>query len=389
MKAQNGTGAHEVIVIGAGAIGVAIGWRCAQRGLRTLVLDAHEPAHGATGVAAGMLAPVTETDFGEEALTALNLAGAARWPRFADELACASGSSCGYRETGTLSVAVDRDEAEQLHRLHDHQRSLGLEARWLAPRECRRIEPGLAPGIAGGVLAAHDHQVAPRALVGALTRALGAAGGELRTGARVTRASFDGPATVELAGGERLAARTVVVAAGAQSGALELPAGARIPVRPVKGQILRLRARPPVTVPATRVIRTTEVYAVPREDGRLVVGATVEEKGWDRSVTAGGVLELLRRAYEVLPGVAELELVESAAGLRPGTPDNGPIVGEGAAPGLVWATGHWRNGILLAPLTADAVAGALCGAPLPPELAPFSPARFAATPAGSHSEAAR
>ncbi len=377
LKGHNGTGAYEVIVIGAGAIGLATGWRCAERGLRTLVLDAGEPACGATGVAAGMLAPVTEADFGEEALTSLNLAGAAMWPRFAAALDRVSGSGCGYRETGTLSVAVDRDEAEQLQRLHDHQRSLGLEARWLPARECRRLEPGLAPRIAGGVLAPNDHQVSPRALARSLARALAARGGELRTGARVARVAFGDGASVELADGERLQARAVVVAAGADSGALDLPGEARVPVRPVKGQILRLLARAPVVPPAQRVIRSPEVYAVPREDGRLVVGATVEERGWDRAVTAGGVLELLRRAYEVLPGVAELELVECAAGLRPGTPDNGPVVGAGAVPGLIWATGHWRNGILLAPLTAAAVAGALCGDPLPPELEPFSPARFA------------
>jgi len=387
LKTDSGTDTYEVIVIGAGAIGLATGWRCAERGLRTLVLDAGEPAHGATGVAAGMLAPVTEADFGEEALTSLNLAGAAMWPRFAAALARTSGSDCGYRETGTLSVAIDRDEAEQLQRLHDHQRSLGLEARWLPARECRQLEPGLAPRIAGGVLAPHDHQVSPRALARSLTRALGACGGELRAGARVTRAAFGDVASVELSDGERVEARTVVVAAGAESGALDLPGDARVPVRPVKGQILRLLARPPVAPPAERVIRTPEVYAVPREDGRLVVGATVEERGWDRSVTAGGVLELLRRAYEVLPGVAELELLESAAGLRPGTPDNGPIVGAGAVPGLVWATGHWRNGILLAPHTADAVAGALCGDPLPPELEPFSPGRFTGAPVEAVREA--
>jgi glycine oxidase len=170
----------------------------------------------------------------------------------------------------------------------------------------------------------------------------------------------------------------VVVAAGAESGGVEgIPEHARVPVRPVKGQILRLRARPPVALPARRVIRSPEVYVVPREDGELVIGATVEERGWDRSVTAGGVLELLRRAYEALPGIAELDLVETAAGLRPGTPDNGPIVGAGGISGLWWATGHWRNGILLAPVTADAIAGMLAGEDAPPELFPFEPQRFA------------
>jgi glycine oxidase len=150
----------------------------------------------------------------------------------------------------------------------------------------------------------------------------------------------------------------------------------------VKGQILRLRAREDAPLPALRVIRTPEVYAVPRRDGRLVVGATVEERGFDVSVTAGGVLELLRRAYEALPGVFELELVEAGAGLRPAAPDNRPIVGESAVPGLVWATGHWRNGILLAPITGDAVARLLTGHEAPREFAPFSPGRFASQAAG-------
>ena len=382
MKAQSQATAPEVIVIGAGVIGLSIGWRLAQRRVRTLVLDAAEPASGSSGVAAGMLAPVTEADFGEEELTALNLAGLERWPAFVTELEEAAGVDCGYRATGALTVAVDRDDEEILRRLHEHQRSLGLDAQWLPGRECRRLEPGLAPRIAGGIHAPHDRQVSPRALVRALTEAVGRAGVELRTGARAERV-VPGPeaVSVELAGGGAVSAPTVVVAAGAESGMLAVPEEARVPVRPVKGQILRLRAQAPVTLPAERVIRTPEVYAVPRADGRLVVGATVEERGFDRTVTAGGVLELLRRAYEALPGVFELELVEATAGLRPGTPDNGPIVGESGVPGLWWATGHWRNGVLLAPITAEAVAQSLAGEDPPAELAPFGPRRFASTTA--------
>jgi glycine oxidase len=381
LKAERETAAHEVTVVGAGAIGLSVGWRLAQRGARTLVLDAAGPAAGATGVAAGMLAPVTEADFGEDALVTLNVAGLRRWPAFAQELQRATGIDCRYRESGTLTVAVDPDEVEELRRMHDLQRSLGLESHWLGGRECRRLEPGLAPRVAGGILAPHDHQVSPRPLARALAAALVSAGGELRTGATVTRVAPTGTSlAVELASGESLSTRAVVVAAGAESAGIDFGDEAPMPVRPVKGQILRLRANPPVALPARRVIRTPEVYCVPREDGELVVGATVEERGWDSTVTAGGVLELLRRAYEALPGISELELTETAAGLRPGTPDNGPAVGAGTLPGLWWATGHWRNGLLLAPITADAIAAMVAGDEPPAEFAPFTPNRFATAP---------
>ena len=381
---HKGAATADAVVVGAGAVGLAAAWSAARRGLRVVVVEASEPGAGATGVAAGMLAPVTEADFGEPELVELNLAGARAWPSFTRELEAASGTATGYRATGTLTVAVDRDDAELLHRMHGLQRELGLDAEWLAGSACRRMEPGLAPRVAGGILAPADHQVAPRALIAALASAFTAAGGELRSGARMLGLET-GPGGVEavlLEGGDRLPARAVVLATGAESGRLEVPEAARVPVRPVKGQILRLRARTGAPLPSARVIRTPEVYAVPRADGRLVVGATVEEQGFDVSVTAGGVLELLRRAYECLPAISELELVEARAGLRPAAPDNGPIVGEGAVGGLVWATGHWRNGILLAPITGEAVAALLAGDEPPPEFAPFSPRRFANHAAG-------
>jgi glycine oxidase len=353
-----GTG-HDVVVVGAGVIGLACAWRCAQRGLSVLVLERESQAGaGASGVAAGMLAPVTEAEFGEEELLALNLAGAEMWPAFAAELAERSGLDPGYRSSGALVVAVDRDDAEELRRLHAFQQSLGLDVRWLGGRECRRLEPRLSPRVPGGILAEHDHQVEPRAVVRALREALRAAGGELRTEVEVTD-----PAELDAA--------HVVVAAGCWSGAF---GEAAPPVRPVKGQILRLRgdAREPL---ATRLVRTPRCYVVTRPDGEVVVGATVEERGFDTSVTADGVFRLLEAAREVLPDVAELEFVEAAARLRPGTPDNAPVIGERG--GFLWATGHHRNGVLLAPITATAVADMLTGSPPPAAVEPFSPARFA------------
>jgi glycine oxidase len=371
--------AYDVVVIGAGVIGLSLGWRAARSALRTLVLDGGRPGQGATGAAAGMLAPVTEATFGEEDLLALNLEAARRYPDFVAELESETGVLVHYRASGTLAVALDRDDAELLKRLHVFQVSLGLDAEWLRGRECRRLEPGLAPAVVGGIRSSLDHQVDPRALSQALTGALAQSGGELRANASVAAilTGSEGVSGVLLRSGERISAERVVVAAGWRSGEIEgLPENARVPVRPVKGQILRLRGDASAPV-AKRVIRTTEVYIVPREDGELVVGATVEERGPDMSVTAGGVLELLREAYEALPGITELELVEAIAGLRPASPDNAPIVGAGALPGLVWATAHWRNGILLAPITAEGVVEMITGGAMPEVLAPFSPDRFA------------
>ena len=340
---------HDVVVVGAGVIGLACAWRCAQRGVRVLVLErASEPGAGASGVAAGMLAPVTEAEFGEEALLRLNLAGAELWSAFAAELAERSGVDTGYRASGALVVAADRDDAEELRRLHAFQRSLGLDVSWLSGRDCRRLEPRLSPRVPGGILAEHDHQVEPRAVVRALRAAFEAAGGELRCG-------------VEVSDPAELDAEHVVLAAGCWSGA---------PVRPVKGQILRLRGEPL----AGRLVRTPRCYVVSRPDGEVVVGATVEERGFDTTVTADGVFRLLEAAREVLPDVGELELVEAAARLRPGTPDNAPLIGE--HDGLVWATGHHRNGVLLAPITAQAVAAIVTGDDAPAAVEPFAAGRF-------------
>jgi glycine oxidase len=368
---------YDVVVIGGGVIGLASAWRAAQRGLRTLVVDAAEPGKGATGVAAGMLAPVTEAGFGEEQLLALNLESARRYRDFVAELERETAIDTGYRPSGTVAIATDRDEAELLRQLHRFQRSLGLDAEWLRGSECRSLEPALAPNVAGGIRSSIDHQVNPRSLSAALVRALERASGDLRTNTAATPA-VEGERVrgVTLESGERIAAGQVVIAAGWRSGAIAgLPAPASVPVRPVKGQILRLRGSA-ATPLAGRVVRTPEVYVVPRQDGEIVVGATVEERGADDSVTAGGVLELLRAAYEALPGIVELELVEAAAGLRPAAPDNKPIVGRGRLEGLVWATAHWRNGILLAPVTADGVAALLAGEDPPPELEAFGAERF-------------
>jgi glycine oxidase len=356
---------YDAVIVGGGVIGLSCAWRAARRGARVAVVERSRPPAGATRVAAGMLAPVGELSFGEPELLKLTLAAAELYPDFVAELEEASGIATGYSREGALHVALDRDEAAELQRVHALQRSLDLDAEWLPPRRCRELEPALAPSLNGGVHVSGEGSVDPRALVAALLTALESEGVELRSGAGVEAALRDGEriAGVRTERGEELRAATVVLAAGAWSGQAEwLPELARPPVRPVKGQILELRSRAGAA-PCRRIVSSERVYLVPRPDGRLIVGATVEEQGFDTTVTAGGVHELLREAYRLLPEVAELELVEATAGLRPATPDNLPLVGESGVEGLLWATGHYRNGILLAPLTADVFARRLEGVP--------------------------
>jgi glycine oxidase len=393
VSGKSGSDSFDAVFVGGGVIGLASAWRAARGGARVCVLERAEPPAGATNVAAGMLAPVGELSFGEPELLAMMLAGAELWPEFVAELEAASGLSTGYQRNGALDVALDRDEAGELRRRHDLQRELGLTAEWLTPRRCRELEPGLTTSFVGGVHAPGDASVDPRRLALALAAALREAGGELHTGTEVIDGIWDGE---RLAGvraaepsvlsnpvgdkGQRVEFRAdaVVLCNGAWSGRTPwLSPEARPPVRPVKGEVLELRPRedgPPV---ANRNIASERVYLVPRDDGRLIVGATQEERGFDTTVTAGGVHELLREAYRVLPNVAEMELAGTIAGLRPGTPDNLPIVGRGAVDGLVLATGHFRNGILLAPLTAEAVAAILAGTEPPAAMATADPARFA------------
>ena len=379
---QDPTGT-PVVVIGGGAIGLAIAWRAAQRGMPVCLLERGELGAGTSRVAAGMLAPVTEADPGELALLALGLRSARDWPAFAEELAGASGADPGLRRCGALVAARDADEAAALERELALRVELGLPVARMLPSAARRLEPALAPTLRLALDVPGDHAADPRALVLALVEAARRAGAQLRTGTSVRsiRVRDGRVAGVALDGGEVVAARQVVVAAGPWSGAIAgLPEAAMVPLRPVKGQIMRLRD-PEGPGLLGRIVRFEGGYLVPRGDGRYVLGATMEERGFDTTVTAGGMYELLRDAGELVPGVHELVVEETAAGLRPATPDNAPVLGPaGEVAGLVWATGHHRNGILLAPVTADIVAGVLDGAGAPPA---FAPGRFARPRAGA------
>ncbi|HEX4814929.1 MAG TPA: FAD-dependent oxidoreductase [Nonomuraea sp.] len=380
------------VIVGGGVVGLSIAWRLARSGRPVTVVDP-APASGASHAAAGMLAPVSEVTYTEAPLLRLGAASLRRWPAFAAELAADAGlSDTGSRDTGscdtveppggsalgglevgaeagfdvggaarrgldlradgTLDVAFGADDLAVLDELAAFMEKLGLAVERLTGRECRRLEPMLAPSVRGGLLAPGDAWVDPRRVTAALLSALERLDVPL-VRARATGFLREGDAVVgvRLAGDGRvteLRAERVVLAAGAWSGEL-----AEVPVRPVKGQIMRLRSPQPLLTRCVRgTVHGSPVYLVPRGDGELVVGATQEEMGFDTRVTAGGLYELLRDARELVPGVTELEVADVVAGLRPGTPDNLPIIGPSGTPGLTLATGHHRGGVLLAPLTA-------------------------------------
>ena len=371
----------DVVVIGAGLIGLATAWRLAADGIQVTVCD---PTPGAqtSAVAAGMLAPVTEVEYGEDDLLALNLASVNAWPAFAAELEELTGLSAGLHQTGTLSVAYDVDDAAALRRLADYQRRLGLEVEELSGRDARRREPLLAAGVSGGVWVPGDHSVDNRQAVEALRRAIDLSS-VLLIRQRVARVITSGTTAVgvQLDNGDTVHAGHVIAATGPWSSQLEgIPDELRPPVRPVKGEVLRLRV-PEAYRPALRhTVRATargfSVYLVPRPGGELVVGATTSELGYDTRVLAGGVFALLRDARTVLPITDELELVETIAGLRPATPDNAPILGPSRLDRLLWATGHYRNGVLLTPITAQIIADTVRTGVLPELGKPFLASRF-------------
>jgi len=383
----------SVVVIGGGVIGLSVAWRAAQRGLTVTVADP-DPGKGASYAAAGMITPVSEAAYAERELYRLGVAAQQQYAAFTAELTRATGLPTGYRQSGTLQVAFDSDDLAVLGEYRDLQESFGVTVQPLTGRECRAAEPLLGPSVRGGLLAPDDASVDPRLLTSALLRAATGAGVRLIRSAALEVTVTAGRAVgAVLADGTELRADWVVLAAGWRSGSVAgLPPEAVPPVRPVKGQILRLRPGPGGPVPGgsvpggppgllTRTVRGvvqgSSVYLVPRESGELVVGATQEEMGSDTRVTAGGVWELLRDARAIVPGITELELAEAVAGLRPGTPDNAPVLGPAGMPGLVLATGHFRAGVLLAPVTADLISGYLATGELDELAAPFGPGRFA------------
>jgi len=368
----------NVAIIGAGVIGLGIAWRLALRGVPVAVFDKGASGAGASHAAAGMLAACAEAEPGEEALVTLGRASQARWPAFAAELKQASGVDVGLRPEGTLVVALTSDDQARLGHQLVFQQKLGLPLQWISAAETRRREPHLAGKLAGAVFSPEDTQVDNRKLAAALRIAAEAAGASISEHQAVKTISNDAGRVdgIVLADGSKVAADVVVLAAGAWSRSIDgLAPELRPPVRPIKGQMLALRMDS--TAPLlTHVVWAPGAYLVPRLDGRLLVGATVEEKGYDTSLTAGGILTLLEAAWRVVPAVEELPIDEMWVGHRPGSRDDAPILGTGLIDGLIYATGHHRNGILLTPITADAIAELVLDGAADPAIRPFSIERF-------------
>jgi glycine oxidase len=367
-----------VVVIGAGVIGLGIAWRLAARGAAVAVFDKGAASAGASHAAAGMLAACAEAEPGEEALVALGRASQARWPAFAAELEQASGIDVGLRAEGTLVLALTADDQARLGHQLVFQQQLGLPLQWISAAETRRREPHLAGKLAGAVFSPQDTQVDNRKLAAALRIAAETAGASINEHRGVSAISshvgrVDG---VVLADGTKIAADVVVLAAGAWSRDIAgVAPELRPPVRPIKGQMLALRMDPSAPL-LSHVVWAPGAYLVPRRDGRLLVGATVEEKGYDTSLTAGGILTLLEAAWRAVPAVEELPIEEMWVGHRPGSRDDAPILGAGPIEGLIYATGHHRNGILLAPITAEAIARLVLDGAADPAIRPFGIERF-------------
>ncbi|HIY39950.1 MAG TPA: glycine oxidase ThiO [Candidatus Nocardiopsis merdipullorum] len=358
-------GNGSVVVVGGGVIGRTTAWRAAQRGFDVTLVEPSD-VHSATRVAAGMLTPATEAVFGEETLVELCVRSARMYPDFVTEVEAASGMEVGHRTTGTLLVAFDRDDMALLAELHEFQQRLGITTERLTGRRCRGLEPMLAPSVRGGVLAPDDHSVDPRRLLLALAEA-GSRSGVTEIADRVVEVTEE--LEVVLAGGRTLSADRVVLAAGCWGNDITTPTGVLPTLRPVKGQLLRTRLpagqEPLVHRTVRGLVRGNPIYFVPRDDGEIVVGATQEEHGHDTALTVGGLWHILRDARELVPGATELEVTEPCVGLRPGPPDNMPLLGPTRVPGLHLAVGHFRHGVLLAPVTGESVAEALVTGDLP------------------------
>jgi glycine oxidase len=375
MNAPTSEHAFDAIVVGAGAIGLSIAYELLSRDRSVLVIEKDRPGAGASSVAGGMLAAVSESEDQPDTLTQLCVEAARQYPAFVAALEHVAGQSACYRDDGTLWVALNRDDQQELERLEATLVERDLEVERLDPGRITALEPHLSPRVLGGLRVPGDHQVDPRALLRVLQRAVRALGGRLLCPARVARVverngRAAGVLVVDPDGREQvIAAEHVVLAAGAWTGSELLGPDAPFSVRPVKGQLVRLQG--PALI--RHIAHTPDVYVIPRANGELLIGATVEEMGFDVSPRAGAVMDLLRHAWDLLPGSYDLDFVSVDVGLRPATEDHLPRIGPAELDGLLLATGHYRNGILLAPVTARGIAAWITGEAVDSRLLPFVP----------------
>ena len=372
----------NIIIIGGGVIGLGIGWQLAKAGRSVTIFERDRAGRAASWAAAGMLAPFAEAHTEEPELLKLGCESLARYPQWVHDLEADAGISIEYRVEGTLIVGLEPDDTDQLRHLFEAQQHLGLDANWLSGREARDIEPALSPRVTAAIHCATDYQVDNRLMVKALQHAYKASGGVLHENSAIEKIVVENGIVngVQTQNGFH-ETDVVILSAGCWSAQIDgLPDAIIPPVRPVKGQMLALQMEEGIDIKT--VIRTvrarypTSVYLVPRSDGRLIVGATCEEMGFDTRLTVGGMFELLRGAWEAVPGIYELPLLETWAGLRPGSRDNAPILGKTPVQNLIYATGHYRNGILLAPISAYEIAKLVLTGETSETIAPFQLDRF-------------
>ena len=373
----------KIIIIGGGVIGLGIGWQLAKAGVSDVTIhESGQAGRGASWAAGGMLGPIAEAHIDELDLLKLSNQSLARYPEWVDELETETEMSIGYRAEGTLIIGIEPDDTYQLRHAFTLYQDLGLNVEWLSGQEAREIEGALSPYVTAAIRCETDHQVDNRLMVQALQRAYQGRGGVLHQNSTVERIVIEnGTATgVQTQDGIQ-EADVCILAAGCWSAQISgLPDTIIPPVRPVKGQMLALQMREDVMI--RNVIRTVKarypmpVYLVPRTDGRLIVGATTEELGFDTDLIVGGIYELLHGAFEAVPGIYKLPLIETWTGLRPGSSDNAPILGKTPVENLIYATGHYRNGILLTPITAYEISKLILTGETSETIAPFHLDRF-------------
>jgi glycine oxidase len=371
----SGAARADVVVVGGGAIGLAVARRAALGGRSVVVLERGTPGMEASWAAAGMLSPLAEAN-GPGPFLDLLLAARRTYPAFAAALREETGQDVGYGDAGTLFLSLRGEDDAELEERFAWQSAAGLCVQTLTAEDARKVEPAINPAVRFALRFPGDHQVDSRALGAALWTAAARAGADVRRGAQAVRVLRDGgrASGVALADGTRVDADAVVIAGGSWAGRIGgLPRA--LPIEPVHGQLLAVETAPPLF---RHVVDSPRCYLVPRASGRVIAGATSERVGWRKAVTPAGVRRLLDGAVEIAPALDHVPLVETWSGLRPGTPDGLPVLGaDPDVPNLLYATGHFRNGILLTPLTGDAVGALLLGEPPAVDLAPYSIARFA------------